>query len=768
MPTTFSQANRPLAATTPLGPDVLLLTAFAGEEGVSRLFAFELEMVAEKRTTVAFDKLLGQSIGVAVVGADGAKRHFNGLCHRVSQGHSDGRFTSYRLFLAPKAWLLTRNARSRVFQALSVPDILKKVLTGFPVEWKLTGTYEPRDYCVQYRETDFEFASRLMEDEGIFYFFKHADGSHTMVVGDAPTAHPDVAGDKNVKFEHAAGGVRDDERVLAWQKAQEMRSGKFTLRDHHLEMPDNNFEASQPIADSVQIGTVTHKTKVGGNENLEIYDYPGGYAGRFDGIDKSGGAQASQLSKISGDATRTVKLRMQEEASPGIVVTGESNCTRFTAGQRFTLADHDSGKGDYVLTSVRHRIAARSEFATVGGGGEKFEPYSNEFTCIPAAHPFRPERTTPRAVVQGCQTALVVGPSGEEIFTDKYGRVRVQFPWDREGKKDGASTCWVRVGTHWAGKQWGAIHIPRIGQEVIVDFLEGDPDQPIVVGSVYNAEQMPPYALPDNKTQSGLKSRSSPQGAAENFNELRFEDKKDAEEIYFHAEKDFNRVVENNDTLKVGSDKAADGSQTIEIWKDRTETVKEGNETVTIEKGNRTVTVAKGDELLEVSKGSRTVNVSEGDELLDVSKGKRTVTVGEGDDLHQVKKGKRTVLVDTGDDVHTIAKGARTVEVSTGNDTLKVAKGNRTIEVSLGNDELTIKAGNQTTKLDAGKCGIEAMQGIELKVAGNSIKIDPSGITIKGIMVKIEADAMFSAKGAMAEVKGDAMLTVKGAITMIG
>jgi type VI secretion system secreted protein VgrG len=285
---------------------------------------------------------------------------------------------------------------------------------------------------------------------------------------------------------------------------------------------------------------------------------------------------------------------------------------------------------------------------------------------------------------------------------------------------------------------------------VIVDFLEGDPDQPIVVGSVYNAEQMPPYALPDNKTQSGLKSRSSPQGAAENFNELRFEDKKDAEEIYFHAEKDFNRVVENNDTLKVGSDKAADGSQTIEIWKDRTETVKEGNETVTIEKGNRTVTVAKGDELLEVSKGSRTVNVSEGDELLDV------------------KKGKRTVLVDTGDDVHTIAKGARTVEVSTGNDTLKVAKGNRTIEVSLGNDELTIKAGNQTTKLDAGKCGIEAMQGIELKVAGNSIKIDPSGITIKGIMVKIEADAMFSAKGAMAEVKGDAMLTVKGAITMIG
>src|SRR6266436_3409223 len=222
--------------------------------------------------------------------------------------------------------------------------------------------------------------------------------------------------------------------------------------------------------------------------------------------------------------------------------------------------------------------------------------YDNRFTCIPAALPFRPQRNSRKPVVQGTQTAVVVGPKGEEIFTDQYSRVKVQFHWDAEGKNNADSACWCRVGTPWAGKQWGMIHIPRIGQEVIVAFEEGDPDQPIIVGSVYNADMMPPYELPANKTQSGIKSRSSLKGDAKNFNELRFEDKKSSEEIYFHAEKDFNRAVENNDTRKVGSNKADDGSQTIEIWKNRTETVKEGNEQVTIEKGNRTIIVKTGND----------------------------------------------------------------------------------------------------------------------------------------------------------------------------
>ncbi len=297
--------------------------------------------------------------------------------------------------------------------------------------------------------------------------------------------------------------------------------------------------------------------------------------------------------------------------------------------------------------------------------------------------------------MEGTQTAVVVGPSGEEIFTDKYGRVKVQFFWDRQGKKNADSSCWIRVGTLWAGKQWGAIHIPRIGQEVIVAFEEGDPDQPIIVGSVYNADQMPPYNLPDNKTQSGLKSRSSLKGGTDDFNQLRLEDKKGSEEIYFHAQKDFNRVVENNDTLKVGSSKADDGSQTVEVWKDRTETVKTGNEKITIEKGNR------------------------------------TVTLNTGNDLHQMKQGNRDVKID------------------------------------MGNDSLKISMGNHTTKLDLGKSETEAMQSIELKVGGNSIKIDQTGVTIKGIMVSIEGQAMLDAKAPMTTVKGDGMLTLKGGITMI-
>jgi type VI secretion system secreted protein VgrG len=267
---------------------------------------------------------------------------------------------------------------------------------------------------------------------------------------------------------------------------------------------------------------------------------------------------------------------------------------------------------------------------------------------------------------------VVVGPSGEEIFTDKYGRVKVQFRWDRQGTNDGNSSCWVRVATPWAGKQWGAIHIPRIGQEVVVAFEEGDPDQPIIVGSVYNAEQMPPYSLPDNKTQSGMKSRSSLEGGPDDFNELRFEDKKGSEDIYFHAQKDFHRVVENDDDLKVGHD------QTITIHNDRTATIEEGNDKLTIEKGDREV------------------------------------------------------------------------------------------KIEMGNDSLLISMGNQTTRLDLGKSETEAMQSIELKVGQSSIKVDQTGVTIKGMMVKVEGQIQTEVKGLMTNVSGDAILQVKGGLTMIG
>ncbi|HET6576488.1 MAG TPA: type VI secretion system tip protein TssI/VgrG, partial [Fimbriiglobus sp.] len=551
----YSQAGRLLAVTTPLGPDALLLARFAGTEALSELFEFRLDLLAERDTDVPFDKLLGQSATVALKRPDGSYRHFNGIVNRVSQGemvsgpYGGQTFVRYAATVAPQVWLLTCKAQSRIFQQVNVPDILKQVFAGFDVDWQVQGTFHPRDYCVQYRETDWAFASRIMEEEGIYYFFKHSDGAHKLVVANTPAGHPDVPAPTAAVYETIAGGRPPDDRVHYWAKTQEVRSGKYTLWDHCFELPGQHLDATKTIQETVTVGTVDHKLKVGGNDKLELYDYPGAYAQRFDGVAPGGGDRKSDVQKIFEDNSRTVGIRMQQEAAPGLTIAGSSGCRQLAAGHKFSLQRHFNADGEYLLTRVSHSADAAAEYTQANGP----EPaYQNSFTCIPAGLPFRPPQATPKARVAGTHTATVVGPPGEEIFTDKYSRVKVQFHWDRQGKNDADSSCWVRVATLWAGKQWGMIHIPRIGQEVVVDFLEGDPDQPIIVGSVYNAEQMPPYALPDHRTQSGLKTRSSLKGTEANFNELRFEDKKGAEQVYFHAERNFDRVVENDDTISVG------------------------------------------------------------------------------------------------------------------------------------------------------------------------------------------------------------------------
>ena len=595
----YQQSKYPIEVTTPLGKDVLLLVGFSGYEGLSQLFNFQLDLLAEKSADVAFDKLLGQKVTASIKLPDGSKkRYFNGICNRVSQGEQDFDFTSYRLEIVPQFWLHTRRAQSRIFQHVSVPDILKKVLQGLDVTYELQGTFEKRDFCVQYRESDFNFASRLMEEEGIYYFFKHEQGSHKMVVANTPQSHSDLG---KTTYDNMAGGNREDDRIFDWQKAQELRSGKYTLWDHSFELPHKHLEADKTIQDTVSAGKVSHKLKVGGNDKLEIYDFPGEYAQRFDGIDRGGGEQASELQKIYQDNKRTVEIRMQEEAAASLIITGASNCPQLSSGQKFSLEKHFNADGQYVLTTMSHSANMMGAYRS---SADEFN-YRNSFTCIPAAIPFRPARQTPKPFVQGTQTAVIVGPSGEEIFTDKYARVKVQFHWDREGKNDGESSCWCRVATYWAGKQWGAIHIPRIGQEVIVAFEEGDPDQPIIVGSVYNADMMPPYKLPDNKTQSGIKTRSTLKGSTDNFNELRFEDKKGSEDIYFHAEKDFHRVVEHDDDTLVGHD------QTIHVQHDRAKTVDNDEETKI--GANRTESVGK-DEDIKIG-NNRTEDVGKNEEI---------------------------------------------------------------------------------------------------------------------------------------------------------
>lgn len=769
-----------MGITTPLGADKLLLTGFSGTESLSSLFGFRADCIAENETDVAFDKLLGQAVSVWINMAGGAKRHFNGICNRIAQGATDRQFTAYHLEIVPKVWVLGKKVQSRIFQHLNVTDILKKVLTGIDVDYQTQGTFEKRDYCVQYRESDLHFAQRLMEEEGIYYYFKHTAGGHKMVLSNVPAGHAEVEHAPTIKFENIGGGNRAEERITHWVKRQEMRSGKVTLWDHCFELPHKHLEADKTVSDSVPVGLATFKTKVGGNDQLEIYDFPGAYAQRFDGINKGGGDQAADLQKIFTDNKRTVEIRLQEETAQGILLEGASNCRQLSAGHKFTLqtvdadtlAKRQKADGAYVLTSVSHSATNNS----YRSGDSSEMQYSNAFACIPGAVPYRPAQSAVKPTVHGTQTAVVVGPAGQEIFTDKYSRIKVQFHWDREGRNDSDSSCWVRVGTPWAGKNWGMIHIPRIGQEVVVDFLEGDPDQPIVVGSVYNADMMPPYTLPDNKTQSGIKSRSSLKGTTNDFNELRFEDKKDAEHTYFHTQKDAFRVVEHNDDEKVGFGVKegikthTDGSQLVQIFNNQTERI--GFEKCT--DGNQTVTVWNNQDLT-VGVGKTKAKV--GDQIVGIWNNQK-ITVGEGKgqnaDGSQTesiwKNQVLTVGASASDGSQTVSiYKDRTVTIKTGNDTLTIEKGNQTetlnkgnrsITLDKGNDSLTVTTGNITTKASAGKIEIEAATSIELKCGGSSIKLEPAAITIKSTNIKIDGSGPV-------DVQSAAILTLKGSLVKI-
>jgi type VI secretion system secreted protein VgrG len=614
-----TQKNRHLRITTTLGDDAVLITGLSGSEGISQLFHFALDLVAPIDKPVAFDDVLS---GPAVVELDLPKetRFFNGFITRFSQGRRDDDFIYYRAELAPHFWFWTKNHQSRIFQHQTIPDILKTVLKGMKVDFQIQGQFEERDYCVQYRESDFAFASRLMEEEGIFYFFRHSKDEHVLVVSNHPQVHANLPFAHKLTYDELAGGNREEQRINSWNRVQEVRAGKVTLWDHCFELPHKHLEADKTIMESVQAGKPSHALKLHGAE-LELYDFPGGYAQRFDGIDKGGGDKAGDLQKIFEDNKRTVGIRMQEETAPALRINGASNCGQMHPGFKFTLERHYDADGDYLLMQVAHTARLGADFRSAGS--ETLD-YANSFECMPLAVPFRPQRVTPRPTVKGSQTAVVVGPAGEEIFTDKYGRIKAQFHWDRQGKSDADSSCWMRVATMWAGRNWGMIHIPRIGQEVVVDFLEGDPDQPIVVGNVFNADQMPPWNLPDNKTQSGIQTRSSPGGSGANCNQIRFEDKTGAEQVHIHAEKNQDIEVENDETHWVGHDRAknVDHDETVHVKHDRKETV-DNNETITIG-ANRSEKVAVN-ETIAVG-GNRTRTVS-GNETITVTK-MRTHTVG--------------------------------------------------------------------------------------------------------------------------------------------
>jgi type VI secretion system secreted protein VgrG len=543
----ITQEGRLLDILTPLGKDFLLMSSFHGSEGLSTLFQYEVELLHEDAesgiapTVVDVKQVLGNPVVIRISQRDGTTRYIHGIINSFIQGNRTERFTHYKATIVPPLWLTTQRRQSRIFQQKTVPDIIREVLSGLDFSFELQGKYEQREYCVQYRETDFNFVSRLMEEEGIYYYFEHTNSNMKMIIADTPQSHRDCPTKNEIAFsrdvtsqEYFVSSIKD------WLVNQNYQTGKYTLWDHNFQLPHRQLEAQK-----------TARTPISKNDILEIYDYPGGYAKRFDGIEKSGGEQASNLQKIFEDNTRTVEIRMQEIDARQTFIQGLSDCASLTAGHRFKLTGHPhSANNDTYIVTALELSAIQSPSYESGEEAEK--ALENSFTCIPTGSgkaPFRPPSITPKPVVQGSQTALVVGPSGEKIFVDKYGRVKVQFHWDRQSKADQNSSCWIRVAQNLAGTKWGAIYFPRIGQEVIVDFLEGDPDRPLIVGSVYNAKEMPPYTLPDEKTKTVLFKSDNFGGG---FNEIRIEDKAGKEQIFIHAERNQDVRVKNDHLESIG------------------------------------------------------------------------------------------------------------------------------------------------------------------------------------------------------------------------
>ena len=692
--TQISQDNRLLRITTPLGPDALVAVSMVGEEAVSRPFLFTVDLAVQDEDADVTG-LLGRPATLHVA-VDQQERLIHGLVRRVVNlgRHRPTQIDHYRIEVVPALWFMSLSTNCRTFENKSALDIVKEVCKAAGVsdlDPRVASPPPPLPYVVQYQETDLAFVQRLLEGAGLYYTFDHKEDKHTVVFSDAHGPTIPALGTESVAVEPIFGAERPQTDVI-FQLGREhaVHAASVSLIDHDLLRSDDKGDIS------------TNNKGARGQR----------YAFLGDLGPKDSAAEA--------------KRRMTQEEGGYEQFRGASTCVAFRPGTRVSVKGGPKGSEQLHLLSVNHRI----EIADIFGASNLTAGYENQFVAIPAAVPHLPERVTPRPSVRGTQTATIVGTGGKgEIDVDEEGRILLQFPWDRGAGADGNSNHRVHVASAWSGTGWGFVQIPRIGQEVLVEFMEGDPDRPIVTGRVYNDTHKFPYKLPGDKTQTGWKSRTLG-GGDENFNEIRFEDKKGEEHIFSQAEKDLKILVKHDETRDVKHDR------TTTVTNDDTRTVTDGNDSHTVKKGNQTVTVEKGDQTVEVKTGKQTVTVMD-------------------------------------DQTITINQGNRAVTLKMGNDELKVEMGNLTTKVAMGNISM---------KADLGKIAIEAMQEISLKVGASSIVLSQTGVTIKGLMVKAEAvtqaelkglmtkvegSAMVQVKGGIAQVNGDALLMAKGGITMI-
>lgn len=634
-----TQAHRNMAIATSLGDTEVMLESFAYQEELGRPFRLTAHVTTIKPNEIKIEDTIGQAATIRMSRKDKVERFFNGIVVRIVQNARVKEKPEFELTIVPKVWLLTHNADCRIFQKKTIPEIIKEVFKARGIDDalkdELKGSFEKHDYTVQYRESDFNFVSRLMEAEGIYYYFKHDNGKHEMVLCNDPSCHTALDGYAKLPFMPPTSAMVPD-HVDDWRSEAEIQTKSVTLRAFDFKAPNTKPKHTQNL-DYKFVWP------------YEVFDYPAEF-------------------HLPAEAQRYTRLRAEELASGAKFYFARTDCRGVTAGGKFELTDpSDQLRSDqareYLVTGVSLQGSVSEYQIGQGGGGEEF---SCTFRCIDAKRVLRPARSTPKPVITGLQTATVVGPSGEEIHTDQYGRVRAQFHWDRYGKADENSSCWIRVAQNSAGGNWGSVFLPRVGHEVLVEFLEGDPDRPIITGTVYNHANKPPYTLPDHKTRTVIKTDSSKGGGG--FNEVRFEDKKDSEQIFVHAQKNMDVRVKHDSFEWIGNQRhlIVVDKQYEHVQADRHEKIDGDHRELIGKDHHNTVT---GKEALEVG-GSQSLTVK-------------------GDVAHTFKANYSSV---TSQNVY--IKGAALV--------------------------------------------IEGTSQISLKVGGNSVVIDSSGVTIKGTTVTID------------------------------
>jgi type VI secretion system secreted protein VgrG len=721
-----------------------------GHEELGRLFEYELELYCEK-LDVKFDAILGKPLTVCVTKFEGV-RFYNGIVTRLWRVGVADRYLVLRATLSPKLWLLGRTSDCRVYQKKTVPKVIEEVFKEHSITFtpkRLNAdNYKEWDYLTQYRESDFAFVSRLMEREGIYYYFKHTKTDHELVLSDSISCHDSVKGYDPVEVRPPSHLLSDRDHLSQWRIGHRVTSLGSTLQAHDFRLRRGaDIKAVQGVPPE-------HP-----HDEFQLYDYAGHYVG-------SQNAESTDAPTQRGAGEHYAKVILDEQRTELEQVDGEGTLCGLEVGALFKIDDLDAPKDSLLVVSTQHEVRNPKLVSGSDGDGPSGPICRMSFIAINSTRQFRAARVTERALALGPETATVVGPSGEEISTDPYGRVRIQFHWDREGKSNESSSCWVRVAQMWAGSNWGSIYIPRIGHEVVVQFLGGDPDRPIITGSVYNANNMPPYKLPTNATQSGIKSRSSKGGSPSNFNEIRFEDKKGSEQLYIQAEKNQDNMVKADATLTVGGDrtKTITKNETTKVGINRTETVG-ADEKVTIG-ANQTLTVTANQTISVGANRSMSIGANQTETVAVASAetvgAAKALTIGAA---YQVSVGaamNETIGGLKAEEIggaKTVMVGALSSEKVAGNKS--VTAGGNISETASGNVSISagkngsVTAGDNFSASAGKKAGISAGDQLSLSCGSATIVLKKNGdIVINGKKISIKGSGEVVVQGSKINQNG--------------